>query len=540
MMRFAFHSALIFLAHCTVAASQSLLRGGNVARETQPHPPATWLQTRDVRRSLLGVLNSALDTHARNDVQREVARIEDILRPLYRSLPKNSNRLLGHNAVRYALHRYLARHHGMYVKGLEPSDVDSSDEAASSPTALLADRLPAYVHQVFEAGLAEGFSLNDLAVMAAAFEHILKNEADWRLAAVAKDLQVETASLTAEQGREALHAYLKEFLGTNDTLPPKAAAFVETTWAESVRARAEANHTAEEYGEQMPSYDDLKAAVEVVWHSTSELLQGECADLRRSLVESGNPDTGRVALEKFYALLGQPSDSAQDYSVAQLRSLGVLDERDPAHPSVIIPNYITSKSNCLATSSLYMLCCADACDSLLAELEVRVGGPDAAPEVLANYLSALSSERPHDVPQPSEGLRQRLDIVAQRDGGRIRLHGRAFAQWMHKAFPLQCAAPFGNATSPRTPDEWLREGRAEVLASSGEAEDEAAAAEAALLSEARAPTDRVGKRGRVMLRSVATVCLLALVTAALACKFGSTRGNGKVLQSGNLLRGCLF
>ena len=84
----------------------------------------------------------------------------------------------------------------------------------------------------------------------------------------------------------------------------------------------------------------------------------------------------------------------------------------------------------------------------------------------------------------SQALQTRLREVANLHGGRVPIHGRLFAQWMHHAFPREllggifvvcrqekegiprggtamirprCPYPheFGT-TSPQTPDEWMK------------------------------------------------------------------------------------
>merc|ERR1719183_1444615 len=41
----------------------------------------------------------------------------------------------------------------------------------------------------------------------------------------------------------------------------------------------------------------------------------------------------------------------------------------------------------------------------------------------------------------SPWLRARLDQVARHHGGLVPLHGRLFVQWLHYAFPRECAFP---------------------------------------------------------------------------------------------------
>lgn len=64
----------------------------------------------------------------------------------------------------------------------------------------------------------------------------------------------------------------------------------------------------------------------------------------------------------------------------------------------------------------------------------------------------------------------RLDEIAAGNGGRVPLHGRLFAQWMHHAYPRECPRPHEDgAVGPQTPDEWMKEsGHASTRASEEE------------------------------------------------------------------------
>merc|ERR1719272_702981 len=93
-----------------------------------------------------------------------IDRLKEALHPIYVALPKNRDGLLGHSAVRYALHRHFVHKHGMYVKGLEPAGQSWN---SSSPTDILEDRVPAYVQHVFEERLHAGFDLKELSLLAA-------------------------------------------------------------------------------------------------------------------------------------------------------------------------------------------------------------------------------------------------------------------------------------------------------------------------------------------------------------------------------------
>merc|ERR1739845_310706 len=67
-------------------------------------------------------------------------------------------------------------------------------------------------------------------------------------------------------------------------------------------------------------------------------------------------------------------------------------------------------------------------------------------------------------------MQAQLQSIANSNGGEVSLHGRPFAQWMHKAFPLECPRPHEGASllGPQTPDEWEKEAPETVTVSDDE------------------------------------------------------------------------
>ena len=64
---------------------------------------------------------------------------------------------------------------------------------------------------------------------------------------------------------------------------------------------------------------------------------------------------------------------------------------------------------------------------------------------------------------------RRLEDIAEGHHGTVPLHGRLFAQWMHHAFPRECAYPHvSGTTNPRTPDEWMNETGVDAVATEEE------------------------------------------------------------------------
>jgi len=63
-------------------------------------------------------------------------------------------------------------------------------------------------------------------------------------------------------------------------------------------------------------------------------------------------------------------------------------------------------------------------------------------------------------------LMRRLEEVADGNDGRVPLHGRLFAQWMHHAYPRECPFPhISGTTSPVRVEDWAAEEGNEVVAS---------------------------------------------------------------------------
>eukprot|EP00408_Alexandrium_pacificum_P008314 CAMPEP_0171232086 /NCGR_PEP_ID=MMETSP0790-20130122/40230_1 /TAXON_ID=2925 /ORGANISM="Alexandrium catenella, Strain OF101" /LENGTH=336 /DNA_ID=CAMNT_0011698317 /DNA_START=20 /DNA_END=1030 /DNA_ORIENTATION=+ len=159
-----------------------------------------------------------------------------------------------------------------------------------------------------------------------------------------------------------------------------------------------------------------------------------------------------------------------DEPIDYLRALGVLDESNPKQPKIITVNYAMSRNNCLEASSLYAVCCRNECEGLMAHLEEKLGAPDAEPNRVADLVANLPSDTEHAPRNLSAMLLQRLEQVAIVNGGKVPLHGRLFAQWMHHAYPRECPYPHeAGSINPQTPDEWMRAtGHAEASVSAKE------------------------------------------------------------------------
>merc|ERR1719401_1148566 len=89
-------------------------------------------------------------------------------------------------------------------------------------------------------------------------------------------------------------------------------------------------------------------------------------------------------------------------------------------------------------------------------LEEILAQPRALPQAVAAAVSSIPSQlvaAPRALPT---FLLHRLDDIATRHNGQVPIHGRLFAQWMHLAFPNECARPRSRLSDsvPVTTEEW--------------------------------------------------------------------------------------
>eukprot|EP00929_Paragymnodinium_shiwhaense_P080954 TRINITY_DN42265_c0_g1_i2.p1 TRINITY_DN42265_c0_g1~~TRINITY_DN42265_c0_g1_i2.p1 ORF type:complete len:659 (+),score=166.06 TRINITY_DN42265_c0_g1_i2:94-2070(+) len=421
-----------------------------------------------------------------------LAELEAALRPMFAALPKDRDGNLGHAAVRYALHRLLAYQHGWWMKGLEP---DGGPRNATKFMSSLKEWVPSYLQQVLERRLGwRGFDLQELAVIAATLEDLVHREAIERLQALYKlHEQDVSASLEPEFAQSLIDQYfLVYYKGGNWKATSAGDAlrrlsifktnFHEWAKVEDWLRSLQQNITRADEGiapsDAAPatrlSFEGASRIVEAIGNDFASFNEEGCRDLKSTLLEMEDSRPGRVLLARFY-------ERALTYStrwdftekIDYLRAVGALDESVPGKPSIIIPNYVVSRPQCLEASHFYAVCCRMECEDLLSKLEQEIAAPSAEPERITKLVADLSSATVA-APRPlSASLLAHLQEIANFHGGQVPLHGRLFAQWMHHAFPADCPYPHEAWTTrgPLTPDEWMRdEGADKATASQAEME----------------------------------------------------------------------
>jgi len=204
------------------------------------------------------------------------------------------------------------------------------------------------------------------------------------------------------------------------------------------------------------SFENVASVIEEVGERYGRWQDAECRSLKNDLLKYEDQGTGRVRLADFYGAAVNDEKWQFSESADYLRQLGALDESDPANLRVMIPNYINSPSNCLASSKYYSVCCLDECEDILGHLEERLGAPHASQTEIATLVATLPSATTAGNRTLPAALLGKLSEVAEHHGDRIPLHGRLFAQWMHLAYPRECPFPHVTGTTgPLRAEDWM-------------------------------------------------------------------------------------
>jgi len=417
----------------------------------------------DFASALLTEIEGVLGSEHRKFTEKRLGRIVESMRVSYAAAPQNEYGRLGHAAASYVLHRLFVQRHAWSVIGLDPAGDSMAVWNSSATTKILEKRVPEHVLGVFEERLGgRGLGLEELAVLAATLEHLVHKESMERLRVSYLAHNFSTEDVLSDTDADmVIDSYMAYYLlgsidGNISIITPGK---VQAARKVIHRAYPTWNMTQEfvrVVKERIaPSRDDLyfsdvAAVVEEIGHLYGRWQNSECRDIKALLVgvEDARPmAAGRVRLADFYRKVVYEGAWQLSESVQSLRHMGAIDDSDPNDMLVIIPNYVYSPANCVAGSTYYSVCCIDECDGLLAGLESKFARPDLLAHEIATHVSSMPSTTvPGNRTLPA-WLVRRLEEIAAHHGGRVPLHGRLFAQWMHYAYPRECRYPHVSGTT---------------------------------------------------------------------------------------------
>jgi hypothetical protein len=429
---------------------------------------------------------------------------EAAMEATYRALPKNPHGLLSRSAAAYLVQKYTMQMHHFSIKGLVSDPMLAEAKASNVTRAVLQTSAPEVLEALLESRQGgRGLTLRDTAALAVMLHQLVTdhdsevmNSAFENLALLGMlpgDEEVSMATLV-----KLVWAW--QWLHRHDW---------RTDWDLFIAHMYEPTHVMDMYGKlalnlartkfyqerdhRNPfkpttlSVADVVQLVQLATERMGEWQDDDCKVMKKQLMGLDPEGDGRVPLAVLY---NQPSETDetgeqifrfaedQDY----LRKIGALDESISKHPQVLISNYLLGPANCYVSTALHTFCCLNECDALLSKIERAVKGSSATPDVLAPLLGNLTTTS-KDEPLPfSELLMGKLSAISAQNRGRVPLHGRLFAQWLHFAFPNECPYPHvtqkdaagnalmtsyfqgtaGNATMGWTDDEMLPLGDVET------------------------------------------------------------------------------
>jgi len=406
---------------------------------------------------------------------------EAALRPMYNAVPQEANGTLHHSVVRYVLHRFFAQR-GWFIRGLEPGTGAQNSSSRGDSLQGLQEWVPTFLQNFLEQLVGgRGLSLRELAILAATLEDLVHKESITRLEQAFHALELPlSAKLTEEEIPWVLEVFMMTYmgngnvpsLGENSNREDVHAAhdnFIEHVpnwkrtqkWMRSVRQKVHPSIATLDF-------NAMSSIAEEIGSTFATFNKKECIGLKADLLDAESQKPGRVRLVDFYKK-GLHGAFGFSEKIEYLRVLGALDETDPKQPHVIVPNYVSSRPNCLEVSQYYVVCCNNECEDLMGKLENSIASEMAAPEQIIPLVSAIASSTVSAPRALSAALTRRLHSIAESNAGQVPLHGRLFAQWMHHAFPRECPFPHEDgSTNPETPDEWMQRSGDESSESSEE------------------------------------------------------------------------
>jgi len=396
--------------------------------------------------------------------------IRDQVLPIWRTLPANSEGRVEWRFVRYTAHRHFMHRFGVLVRGLEPSIQVNSSNAGEAD--ILSQEAPALAQQLSGSRAIQGFSLDDAAVMIAALEQLLFDSDSTVMERVySKEKRSTSSLLTRKELQSLMIDYTVYWMlgddheGAEILLDNRKLLVEHIPHWQAISAMVEGSVIGLEYKRQRAprrgaahttfqgrySFEDALEVAGEIGRNFAFFWESQCQDIKTSLLSLDTTGAGRVRLPDFY---GANKDGEWRFGESEeyLRELGALDETSSWRgKQVIIPNYMQAVSNCIVTRPHYLVCCINECEEMMGYVESAIGAPVAAVEDILLVVANLTNGDDERA-QIDDSLNNQLHRIASTHGGKVPLHGRLFAQWLHYAFPRECPFPHKTGTSAaRTP-----------------------------------------------------------------------------------------
>eukprot|EP00405_Crypthecodinium_cohnii_P016282 CAMPEP_0206459210 /NCGR_PEP_ID=MMETSP0324_2-20121206/24042_1 /ASSEMBLY_ACC=CAM_ASM_000836 /TAXON_ID=2866 /ORGANISM="Crypthecodinium cohnii, Strain Seligo" /LENGTH=572 /DNA_ID=CAMNT_0053930721 /DNA_START=257 /DNA_END=1975 /DNA_ORIENTATION=+ len=384
-----------------------------------------------------------------------------VLRPLLGVLPKNEEGKLGDSAVKYALHHFFVRKFAWHVRGLDSAG-QSWNQTTLLDVPILKD-LPEETRSLFQERLKSGgLTEHECTVLAVTIWQLIHQKSEVQLLKTFHFFDLHTSdTLDSAKATQVVGAYMAAFVLDRDiskVVPAKMMQVlgkmdkVYPRWPGLQRIiQQEVSVEQARRGSDVLRYSSINRIRENVDERFGYWQVPECIELKDLLLSKEDHGTGRIRLADFYKA-GLDGNFQFRESAEWLRELGALEEASSysgGEPRVIIENYISGASNSIGSSPYHDSRCISECENLMETIQLRFSSPSAQPEELSSFVSTLPSrtmKAPRDL---GTVQRQRLNSIAEENGGAVPLTGRLFAQWMHHSYPRECPYPhLAGSTNP--------------------------------------------------------------------------------------------
>lgn len=415
-------------------------------------------------------LRLAINKMLGNAPARRLFDVEACIQSSFEAFPKNSVGKVPHAALDAIVRAYFLQEHGWSITGFEGADMTAKDTEVHM-AAVLHERASEVVQALKEAkAMHQGFSLSDVVAVSAAVEQLILQESI-PLLKTAYLLNAKPVEENVDENQlvDLLTSYLVLYRqGAAPISHPNATdmrrheiykrtAKDEDSWASIVQfvQHHVKGFTIAELEQNMPTGQySFAAASQVVKELTrgyGKWQNSECAEMKADLMKLGAPGTGRVKFADFHA---QPEHAKYQFTETEesLRKIGALDTspdsgegsdtvKDAAGSDVLVANYLAAPSNCIASSSLYAVCCLSECEALVNELQGRVQASMVTAQRLLDLVSEMASSTISAPRKLPDDIAEKARAMAVRHGGDVPLHSGDFRQWFHYVFPNECPLP---------------------------------------------------------------------------------------------------
>jgi hypothetical protein len=386
-----------------------------------------------------------------------LAEVEYRLRRSFQALPQNSLGRITPATARYLLQSHLMREHGWLLAGLEPNGMRRTDASGLHTINIIGVKAPSLKKALEEARPTDcGYSFEDVVVISAVLERLILDESRKMLeTSYLLNNRTFNEVLKADSLMEILTSYLllfrrgdagvivdpvrhaaqkkEKYSKPKGTKEPTANGWLSMPLlAEDAIQNFDYVHRKHEnpFRPRLYSFKCATRIVEDIVRRYGKWQDDECRSMHNLLKGEGK-ETGRVALASFYKA-GESFNEAPEY----LQKIGALDETIEGEPMVILVNYLMGPNNCVADLGYFCTCCLNHCLTLMNELEATTHSSYASADDLLEFVANYSESM-----RPSARMTAKLRAIEALHGGRVPLHGRLFAQWLHVALPQICPYP---------------------------------------------------------------------------------------------------